>query len=698
MSPKDAYAEIEKKDKIRTINYYANLANISRDPLSDAQLQELNAIVGILQILYDSGTGSPIPDSTYDVLQEELIDMGIPRTTSSVELGVTNKISHQHTNLRGSLDKVYYLTEDEPRTNKSRKYLDEYLRWCVQKIYAATGKKVDMNLVKIMIQPKFDGVSAVEEISQKPIWITRGDTRTNQASDVSHILNIFNDVYSNYPNGSAIKYEVMMSEENLAKINALYRERQYKNSRQIVISIINSNEADFKAEYLYPVPLRLMHPGDGIEIVHPDLISNFPTEICTFGDREFIREFSRKNRYVNHNGMRFRTDGVVMTILDPELQRILGRDNDINKFEIAYKFTEEFAYSKVIDVEFYVSEFSFVTPVVVVNDVILKGNTVNHITLSNRERFEELNLHYGDEVKVLYDIIPYVTIDSNCKWVKNGRKIEFIKDCPRCHEPLDLTEVTVQCKNPRCPSRLIGRVLNYCTSLRIQNIGGQTLTTMWKAGLLEDGIRSLYKFKKKAHLLADLEGFGKAKIKKIVTEIESKRRLRDYDFFGAIGIQGVSTKSFQVIFANIRLQEFLDLLRVKNFDLLKAKLVAIPSIGDKKADIIIDHFQNKDELKELQKLLKELTLVSTYGDTATKGRIVFTGCRPSADLTEFLRAKAWEPSDSWSNKAKYLVVPSPEYTSDKVSKAQALGIPIIPMDGGIPSIKELKKYIPNLTT
>lgn len=566
---KDAYDEICQKDKMKRINYYVHINNISKEPMKDNQLQELNAIVGILQILYTSGTGSPISDSDYDTLQEMLIDLGVPRLTGSIEINSANKVEHKYTNLRGTLDKVYYLYPNEKRTNKSRKYLDEWIKPAENKYFQVTGERIDLNKCKVMLTPKFDGASCVMESGDKPIWLTRGYTRNNKASDVSHIMNIFNDIYGG-DQGVGIKFEVMITEEDKDHINELYRHRQYKNSRQVVTSILNSNEPDFKVDYLYPVPLRITRDGEDIEQIHPDLIQKFPTEICMLEDRDTIKEFSNKNKYVTLNGKRFRTDGVVITILDPKVQKVLGRENDINKFEIAYKFTEETAYSKVKQVEFYVSEFGFVTPVLVVNDVILKGNTINHISLSNKERFDELDLSYGDEVKVLYDIIPYATLDERCFKVQNGRKIEFVKTCPMCNEQLDLSQTMVQCKNPNCPSRIMGRVMNYCSTLRIQNIGSQTLEALWKNGLLDHGIRSLYKLKKKVYDIEDIEGFGKLKTRKMIAEIEAKRRLKDYEFFGAIGIEKLSIKTFKPIFAEIKLSEFLDMIKLKNFDLLMA--------------------------------------------------------------------------------------------------------------------------------
>lgn len=695
VSLKEAYDEIKSKDKMKRINYYIHFDNISKEPLKDNQLQELNAIVGILQVLYTSEIGSPISDDNYDTLQEMLIDLGIPRLTGSVEINSANKVEHTYKNLRGTLDKVYYLYPDEKRTNKSRKYLDEWIKSAEEKYYKITGERIDLNKVKVMLQNKFDGGSCIVEVNEKSLWLTRGDTRNNKASDVSKIMNIFNDIYCK-EKGVGIKFEAMISEEDKDAINDLYRHHPYKNSRQVVTSILNSNEPDFKVDYLYPVPLRIIKDGEDVEQIHPELIEKFPTQICTLGDRDTIKEFANKYKYVTRNGKRFRTDGVVITILDPKIQRILGRENNINNFEVAYKFTEEVAYSKVKCVEFYVSEFGFITPVLVVHDVILKGNTINHISLSNKERFDELNLSYGDEVKIHYDIIPYVTIDEKCSRIINGRKIEFTKTCPRCNEPLDLSKTMVQCTNYNCPSRVIGRVLNYCSNLRIQNIGYSTLETLWQNGLMEHGIRSLYKLKKKSYDIQDIEGFGKVKTKKIISEIEAKRYLKDYEFFGSIGIEGLSIKTFQTIFAEIKLSEFIDMIKLKNFDLMLAKLVKVRGIGDVTANTLVTTLKDAKFKHELFKLLDEVKLQQTYGESSlTNGKIVFSGCRPSPELDLLLRANNWEPSDSWTNKAKYLVIPKSDYESNKVDKAKANNIPVIAIDGK-DSIDVLRNHIKDL--
>lgn len=686
---------LNNKQNKKLINYFIHRDKVTSEPLTQSELSQLNAIVNILQIV-DNSSGSPISDDHYDILQEMLIDGGIPRLAGTIEINDSKKESHTYKHLRGTLDKIYYLGDDEKRTNPSRKYLSEWIKRTERLYEKITGNKIDLMEYKIMVTPKFDGGSAVLEVDSegKCMWLTRGDTKNNRASNVTHILSQFNDLY-NDSSDVGIKFEIMMTEENKDYINEVYRDRFYKNSRQVVTSTLNSKDPDFKADYLYPVALRITKVGDDMESIHPDLITKFPSLACSLSDTERIREFANKHKYVEYNKMRFRTDGVVITLVDPELRKILGRDNDINNFEVAYKFTEEIAYTTVRGIEFDTSNFGFICPVLVVEDVVLKGNTINHISLSNKERFDELNLNYGDMVKVSYDIIPYVTLDDKCIR-SNKKRVEFINNCPKCGSELDLGVVQVQCKNKNCPAIIIGRILNYCETLRIQNIGSQTLDALYNNGFLKNGIRSLYKLKKHNLDIEELDGFGRLKTRKIISEVEAKRRLKDYEVFGAIGIEALSTKTFKTIFLEFPYNTFIHLIENREFDTMKNKLLSINGIGNAKADALINHVKYADDRKELFKLLKELSIEETFGKAKlTKGIMVFSGLRPTADEEEMLTSWGWELSNSWTNKAKYLIIPEKEYTSSKVEKAKSLGIPVI-HTGNTRIVIVLKQVIPNL--
>ena len=100
LDPQAARQALMEPEKRRKIQYYANIQDIAKHPLSDAQLSELTAIVGILQILENSSVGSPITDHAYDNMQEMLVSMGIPRLTGAVEINDDIKVAHTYTTLR----------------------------------------------------------------------------------------------------------------------------------------------------------------------------------------------------------------------------------------------------------------------------------------------------------------------------------------------------------------------------------------------------------------------------------------------------------------------------------------------------------------------------------------------------------------------------------------------------------------------
>ena len=90
-------------------------------------------------------------------------------------------------------------------------------------------------------------------------------------------------------------------------------------------------------------------------------------------------------------GQHLRTDGVVITITDSTIQQILGRDNDINNFEVAYKFTEEYAYSEIVDIDFQMGLFGRLAPVAKIKPVKLKGNTISSVSLGSMAIYRKMN-------------------------------------------------------------------------------------------------------------------------------------------------------------------------------------------------------------------------------------------------------------------------------------------------------------------
>lgn len=260
-----------------------------------------------------------------------------------------------------------------------------------------------------------------------------------------------------------------------------------------------------------------------------------------------------------------------------------------------------------------------------------------------------------------------------------GRKIEFIRECPKCKSKLDLDVIQVQCQNANCPSRVVGRLLNFCTNLRIQNIGYNTLETLHFVGLLDKGIRSLYKLKKKVNEIQDLDGFGKIKTRRIISEIESKRRLKDYELFGSIGIESLSIKTFQLIFSVIKFSQFMYMIHVKSFDVMFSRLVEINGIGEKKAEILVSYLKDTKNRVELEKLIDELSIYQSWEPREPKPIAVISGFRDGGVISA-LEAKGYCVIDGWVNKASCLVVKDKTQQTSKMTKATEAGIPIYDLD------------------
>ena len=413
---------------------------------------------------------------------------------------------HKYKSLRGTLDKIYYLSEEDGKdvANKSRRGLPEWVESSQRKIRELTGKNIDLWNEEVYVFPKWDGVSCIFEFSKDGKLeraLTRGFTETNEAQIVTHI---FEDsvtgpwIGRDHPYG--IKTEIMMSEDDLATYNSIYN-TDYKNSRSIVSSIMNSDEKDDRIKYLQIMSLRVSEIIDGeesLQTLAPGAF-NRPFLRCRLKDIETIKNFAFANKYVNG----LRCDGAVIYIIDENIQKILGRENNKQKFEVAFKFTEETGYSKVKNINFTIGLFGRINPVLEIKPIKLKGNTITNISLGSYSRFKSLNLAEGDKVKILYDIIPYCVFDENDEHCKRSGNTPFDapENCPECGEPLT-TKVDVSnkelimhklltpdseedgsilyCSNKDCPCRQKGRILNYFNKMHIDGISYATVDVLYE--------------------------------------------------------------------------------------------------------------------------------------------------------------------------------------------------------------------------
>lgn len=638
----------------------------------DEQDREMMAIIiKVLQYVYNnSDTLPPITDELYDQLYAVMISDGSADIVGA-DVGSDRTIMyHQYPDLRGTLDKVHFYTNDEKGKNEKRKSIYDWFTSIENKI----GRRLTALESEISIFPKFDGVSVIFECDRHgnvERALTRGDVNKNEACEIPIFRGFTFMPYTDWGNVPfAVKTEVIMKHDNFKKFCKKYG--QFKSPRSAVSSIINGQTVNIDhLKYISIIPLRMQNFTTGEIIVHPDAYSSYPHE------RANISEISYADLYVPFNRLKkymeevlnVPCDGVVIYLEDYKLRKILGRENHINKYEVAYKFPPIGVKSKLIDVEFSIGLMGYVNPVAKFEPIVLNGNTVQHASLGSIDRFESLNLHYNDEVIIKYEIIPYLTKDDSC--AVGNELIKAITHCIFCGEELE-TSPMLRCVNRHCPCRQIGAIVNYLNELSIMNISEAIVTTFFNLGILRS-IEDLYKLKDFKDIIINTPGFGKKQYEKIIKGIDARRTIKDYELLGALGIKDARSKKFKGVSFIYYIDELIEIC--KNMDVKSLK--KIHGIGGVLAENIISGILGKLDL--INFLKSELTIINTKGvDSGTV--ILFSKVKNNKDFENYLKEQGYEISDGYNKNVSLLIVPSLNETSSKIEKARKDGKEIITID------------------
>ena len=130
----------------------------------------------------------------------------------------------------------------------------------------------------------------------------------------------------------------------------------------------------------------------------------------TFNIVDEINDLWREYQDNDRNKLDYDIDGLVIRVNDMAKQLVLG-DKDLRpKGAIAFKFDNEARETTLLDVEWQVGNSGRITPVAILEPVILCGAEIKRASLHNVRWVEELNLYIGCKVLVSRrnDVIPYV--------------------------------------------------------------------------------------------------------------------------------------------------------------------------------------------------------------------------------------------------------------------------------------------------
>ncbi len=148
-------------------------------------------------------------------------------------------------------------------------------------------------------------------------------------------------------------------------------------------------------------------------------------------------------------------DGIVVTYDNREFSQSLGKTSHHFNDSIAFKFNDNTFETTLKDVVWQVSRYGELTPVAILEDIVIDGCTVSKASLHNIDFIANLNLNIGDRVLVSKRnmIIPH--IEDNLDKVKNYTYLDLPTNCSSCNSVLT-TEFSnekiksINCDNPDC--------------------------------------------------------------------------------------------------------------------------------------------------------------------------------------------------------------------------------------------------------
>nr|HRM36165.1 NAD-dependent DNA ligase LigA [Aliarcobacter cryaerophilus] len=368
-------------------------------------------------------------------------------------------------------------------------------------------------------------------------------------------------------------------------------------------------------------------------------------------------------------------DGMVIKIDDITTQQDLGFTQKFPRWSCAYKFPAVEKTTKLKDIILQVGRTGVVTPVAIVEPVLIEGANVERATLHNFDEIQRLDLKIGDEIIIIRsgDVIPKIT--KVLKDRRDGNEKEILKPtiCPDCSSELLIEDIMIKCQNLDCPSRVVNSIIYFASKncLNIDGLGDKIVELLVNEKKIFD-ILDLYSLKYED--LENLEGFKEKKINNLLNAIENSKNSELYRVLTALGIEHIGEVASKSICSKFGL----DLVDVSFED-----LISIDGIGEQMANSFLEFFRvNRQFVLKLFDILKpKVTIKEEAKDNPFKNKtVVITGTMSKSrdEIKLFLEDLGAKVSSSVSKKTDFLIYG--EDAGSKYDKAIELGVKILSED------------------
>jgi DNA ligase (NAD+) len=441
-----------------------------------------------------------ISDREYDQLYKELVDL----ETRFPELVTPNSPTQR---VGGKpLLAFAQIQHRVPMLSLDNTYSEEE----VVNFYKRIMRLLPGEKIPVVIEPKVDGVavSVLYENGKLKYAATRGDGSVGDeiTQNIRTIKSVPHQLRGAAPKVFEVRGEAYLDKAGFEKLN---KEREaaglplFANPRNAAAGSLKHLDPSIAAKR----PLGMIFYGTGaIEGAEVDRHSKiFPLfkklGLSTHAHWSLADSVDQILKAIHdldeiRRGFPYETDGAVIKVDALAQRERLGFTAKSPRWAIAYKYAAERVETKLLDIKVQVGRTGILTPVAVLEPVLVSGSKVSRATLHNEDEIKRKDIRIGDTVVIekAGEVIPAVVEAVQSKRPRNAKTFDFFEHihgkCPVCGGEVrrDPQFVAWRCENILCPAQTTRRVEFFGArgALDIESVGGIVADKLVERGLVHE--------------------------------------------------------------------------------------------------------------------------------------------------------------------------------------------------------------------
>lgn len=591
---------------------------------------------------------------------------------------------HKYPELVGTLDKCKFVLNNDAiqadayNTPAVQIFERDFIHPCLASGIINPDTKFEM-----VGELKYDGISIEAEVLGDRIIsaYSRGDTSEDVATDLTPILSRYvfynaSKVPKDTPFG--IKFEAVITRRNLELLGEI-RNKKYKNGRNAIIGLFGASDAYRFVDYITLIPLSTsleMNRIDELNFLNKYYNTGEYNRFCVFrGNYQEIlfqvKQFTESAETIR-SVIPYMIDGVVISFTDPNIIKILGRINSVNKYQMAIKFNPREVRTIFLYYTYEIGKSGEVTPMVHFKPAEFIGTIHTKQTIHSLQRFNELRLIPGQEIDVKYvnDVLTYIEKpDTQVNRDLEATKIPvpFITNCPFCGAPIEISDSgkSARCPNINCHERRIKRMVDMLSILNFKDISEEVVRVLD----LQSFTQLVQPWSKRA--LDDI--LGPLTTNKFIDYCYNliTTPIADYKIMAALSFEGMAEEKWKRILNCYSLH----VLLAMNSEQLIFNLNHIHGIGPQTVQAIFEGFNVYHD--EIKAIVEKINLIDSAA-LEKKPKVALTGTRDPM-MIDIINTAGYDCSDKYSvtKETSMLITTDLNSSSGKMQKARKYGIPVM---------------------